>query len=379
MKNTQDLYERYIQHYVDLSSKMRSSHYREMCFHTNEHYYEIMIPKRNGDFRTIMVPDDDLKDMQKRIAKVFELALIIMDSNRPPRQKGGCSFGFEKGKSIVMNADMHKEGKYFFKADISQFFSSISFHVVFRLLKFAVQVISYDIRTSPISNDRKKYYLTKLRRAFKSTRRDDADTFYEMMANLLCENGVLATGSPASPIISNYYMRSFDNRVLEYLHKLESSQGKSNKYVYTRYADDITISSQMKIPAEVKKEIMSYLKQKKLYLNQEKTHYQSNKAKNVITGINVTKDGQLTVGKHKKIAVKKMLYEVIKTPSKEDLNKIGYKVAGNISYLYSVEPEYTHKLLVKYTQLAERFTCSDEIKQFFQSLVETYNKKVQHI
>ena len=58
--------------------------------------------------------------------------------------------------------------------------------------------------------------------------------------SLLCTyEGYLPQGAPTSPYLSNLILRDFDKKIQQICSSLN--------YTYTRYADDITISSNNKI------------------------------------------------------------------------------------------------------------------------------------
>lgn len=58
------------------------------------------------------------------------------------------------------------------------------------------------------------------------------------IAQIACVNGVLPQGSPCSPILTNMVCAPLDNNMMRL--------AKANGFVYTRYADDITLSTYKK-------------------------------------------------------------------------------------------------------------------------------------
>ena len=87
---------------------------------------------------------------------------------------------------------------------------------------------------------------------------DDID----LLVALSCYRGSLATGSPCSPFIANRIMASFDQEIAARL---------GEGFVYSRYSDDICISSSEWInSAEISTFVGNRLRQKGFDLNNAK-------------------------------------------------------------------------------------------------------------
>lgn len=159
-------------------------------------YREYTIRKRSGGNRIIEVPNDRIKTIQKAIYKVF-LSNFKMSSS--------C-IGYIKNKSIVNNAGPHLGSKTLLKFDIKDFFPSIKLPKVisqFRYFGYGKNVSRY--------------------------------------LSYLCVNKrfSLPQGAPTSPMLSNLVCIKMDKRIESYCDKCNLK--------YTRYADDITISSKEKL------------------------------------------------------------------------------------------------------------------------------------
>lgn len=162
----------------------------------DDHYKEFVIPKKTGGKRTIYAPSSPLKLIQKKLSQIFQAVYYV----KVPVH------GFVKEKSIKTNAKQHLDSgrkKYILNADIRNFFPTISMMRVERLLK----ATPYNLPTFVA----------------------------QTIARLTCYMSFLPQGAPSSPIISNMICAKMDTR----LRKL----AKENKCIYTRYADDITIST----------------------------------------------------------------------------------------------------------------------------------------
>lgn len=160
------------------------------------------IPKRSGGYRTLYKPNPDLLKIQKILSS------LLSAHYTPPNSVSGAKKGSKKG--VRENALMHIGASHVLKIDIKDFYPSI-----------------------------KKYRIKGLLLSIFAGK--DAD-FYSLLVEIISHEGILPQGSPASPVIANMIMFRLDNR----LHNIS----RSYKLNYSRYADDITISSNKRsIPA----------------------------------------------------------------------------------------------------------------------------------
>lgn len=167
------------------------------------HYRRFKIPKRRGGYREIAVPPDVLKNMQRKLAA----ALLDLHPAKP------SAHGFLRDRSVVSNATRHEGQRVVGNLDLLNFFSSIHLGRVTR----ALQQPPYSLGAPAAL----------------------------VVGQLCCdEMGILPTGAPSSPILSNIISRNLD----EQLQQIARKHGCR----YTRYADDITIStSRPALPSEL--------------------------------------------------------------------------------------------------------------------------------
>ena len=94
--------------------------------HTEEHYQKIQIPKRNGAWRTLYIPDSLLKYVQKQILHRVLARLPV----------SYCASAYKKGCSLKENAAPHTGKSIVLKLDILDFFgillTSASISMLFR-------------------------------------------------------------------------------------------------------------------------------------------------------------------------------------------------------------------------------------------------------
>lgn len=168
-------------------------------------YNTLEIPKKNGDTRTICVPNKNLKKVQKKLYN--KLSTYYDEIKTQNNFTSKISHGFEKNRSIVTNAEVHKNKRYVVNLDLLDFFPSINFG----------RVRSYFIKNN--------YFEIN----------DDIAT---ILAQLTCYKGTLPQGAPTSPLIANMICNIMDIRILKI--------AKKYRLDYTRYADDLTFSTNNK-------------------------------------------------------------------------------------------------------------------------------------
>ena len=186
---------------------------------------------------------------------------------------------YVKGRSIYHNAQWHMYNDYFIMLDIKDFFPSICHN----------QLADKIYREMNLSGDNR-------------ISRKECKNLVSLCS---ISNRGLPLGFVTSPILSNIYLKEFDCIFYGKLKQL----GLKN-VVYTRYADDLTISfqsdSRNKVEpcfASVEEIAAALLKRYGLHLNKQKSRaYNLNISNHVkITGVNITKDANnfrhLTVGR----------------------------------------------------------------------------------
>lgn len=170
-------------------------------------YSTFSIPKKTGGIRIIHAPDPRLAFVQRRLATLLQDCLGEIERSQGVETKCAYSHGFRRKRSIVTNAIKHRRRRWIFNVDVLDFFPSINF-------------------------GRIQGYFSKNR--YFSLKNEVAT----VIAQIACHNGALPQGSPCSPIISDLIASVMD----QHLGKMAKSLGCT----YTRYADDLTFSSNKK-------------------------------------------------------------------------------------------------------------------------------------
>lgn len=165
-------------------------------------YTTFTIPKRSGGTREIAAPNSDLKSIQKK------LAFLLQRYRHSIWEEKGLSpniaHAFEKKKGIITNARIHRNKRYVVNIDLVDFFGSIHLgRVIGYFEKNENFKVSHEVAT--------------------------------VMAQLCCHKGKLPQGAPTSPIVSNLICEILDFKLLQI--------AKKYRLDYTRYADDLTFST----------------------------------------------------------------------------------------------------------------------------------------
>lgn len=218
----------------------------------DKRYRTWSIRKRSGGSRTIDAPRKTHKILQRKLAYVLELVA----------QRRSAAHGFTPGKSIVTNAATHTRCRWVLNVDLKEFFPTIHFGRVRGMLMG------------------KPYRL--------------GERAATAIAHLCCHRKQLPQGAPTSPVISNMVCARLDGE----LRRLAEVHGCR----YTRYADDLTLSTNKKeFPSELatligegtKAAVGSALRQviesNGFQINPEKVRLQDRLTRQEVTGLVVNR------------------------------------------------------------------------------------------
>ena len=168
-------------------------------------YTTFHIPKKSGGFRQIDAPIGHVKNLQSQLARLLAQCRLEIETAGPKRKS--LSHGFRKSHSIITNARPHKNRRYVLNLDIENFFPSFNFG---RVRGFFLKNNSFKLNEKVAT----------------------------IVAQIACKDGVLPQGSPCSPIISDLIAHLLDVRLAQL--------AKLHKCTYSRYADDLTFSTNQK-------------------------------------------------------------------------------------------------------------------------------------
>lgn len=265
----------------------------------DEMYRTFQIPKRSGGFREICAPEDELKQIQHTVMKMITKGLRFLPHN--------AAHGFTKKRNCKTSLQVHQAAKsrWFLKLDIKDFFPNTSFGNI----------------------------LTAMRNVYPFS--EMSDDLKRQIATLCTRNGETPQGAPTSPMITNMVMVANDVAITKYC--------KENNLIYTRYADDILISSRVSFDWEkVQQDIQDILKHYEL--KTEKTRYGSFNGRNWNLGLMYNNQGKITVGHKKKQLVKNLVHNYMTKPECKTYEN-WYNLIGTIGYCAYIEPEYFEKYM----------------------------------
>ncbi len=266
-------------------------------------YRRFNIPKRTGGIRTIYQPSKELKSYQRYIINNLFEKLPIHKS----------VYSYRKNLSIKDLAEKHKNDRFLLRIDFKNFFPSIH---------------GENIREFLTNNTDLKLKIT--------------DKDITLINLLICKGNALTIGSPSSPIISNTILYDFDNDLDTYC--------QTNSIKYSRYADDLYFTT---ILNDKLKHVLEFIKNYKfkfnikLEINEKKNIFSSKKSKRIITGLSLTTENKVSIGRKKKRYIKSLIND-FKYDNLE-ITKLNY-LKGYLAYLKSVEPEYIEVLSNKYSK-----------------------------
>jgi RNA-directed DNA polymerase len=160
----------------------------------SNNYTTFQIKKRKGGNREISAPISSIKILPRKLNQVLQTIYSVKPSVH----------GFVRERSVISNAKAHTGNKYILNIDLSDFFPSIHFGRILGL--------------------------------FKSAPFNFNDKVAIALARLCCYKRSLPQGAPTSPILSNMICAKMDKQ-LDELARIHGCK-------YTRYADDITFSSE---------------------------------------------------------------------------------------------------------------------------------------
>lgn len=233
----------------DLGDDCHKFNLNQLNFYCNpnhqptQRYKTFTIPKKSGGVRTISSPRGSLKSMLAYLNVIFQAMYEPTEA----------AMGFVPGRSITDNATVHTGRKYVFNTDLKDFFPSVRQPRIWKMLQLKPFSMNQELAS--------------------------------VIAGLCCMqdangNGVLPQGSPCSPILTNIVCRNLDRRL----------QGVAKRFnlKYTRYADDITFSSDYNVfqeGSEFRKEFERIVEDQNFDINDKKTRLQKCGQRQEVTGL----------------------------------------------------------------------------------------------
>jgi len=250
-------------------------------------YTTFEIPKKSGGTRKINAPLRELKYIQKRLAKALY-------NHKIKRQKksNNISHAFEKQKSIITNAKIHRNKRFILNIDLEDFFDSFHFGRVRGFFnKNSNFLLPIEVAT--------------------------------VIAQIVCYEGKLPQGGPTSPVITNLLCEILDFRIMKV--------AKKYKLHYTRYADDLTFSTNDKKYLNLQdafyNEICEEIVRAGFKVNEKKTRLQFKDSRQVVTGLVV----------NEKVNVNRVYYKETRAMAHRLYKKGSFEINGEPATLNQLE------------------------------------------
>ena len=297
-------------------------------------YRNFAIRKRSGGFRLISVPCLRLLQVQRWIDKFI---LRNLD-------KSNYSFAYESGRKIKDCASLHLGCKWLIKIDLRDFFQSLSEIQVYQVFKKQgySELISLELArlctiTYRISSGkyRNKYWISHIKKyKFYSEKRI----------------GNLPQGAPTSPRLSNAILFDFDKEVASIANELN--------LVYTRYADDIALSTinndfSRESAMRLIRKIFNILPKYGLKPNHQKIQIIPPRSRKIVLGllvdsekVHLPKDFKNNLECHLFYSSKNPVNHAVKRNFRSVFGLKNY-ITGLLAYTKSIDPEYYQKLAKK--------------------------------
>lgn len=216
-------------------------------------YKTFTIPKKGGGERQIETPHSDLQKILRRLNKYLQSVYFF--------EKSSAAYGFILGvrndddrRNILSNARRHLNKKYLLNVDLKDFFHTVTYEKVVEI--FANKPFKFK-RELP-----------------------------NILADLTTYNQRLPMGTPTSPVLSNFACRSLDEALTDFSNNM--------LWIYTRYADDMSFSSNQPINAEKVHSVRKIVEAAGFVINERKLKVYGPAEDKIVTGLLVKDKVTLT-------------------------------------------------------------------------------------
>jgi len=269
-------------------------------------YKQYKIQKKNGKYRTISQPARETKYLQHwLIANVFNELNVHKAAS-----------AYKTGSSIKKNAQYHVNNCYLSKFDFKNFFPSI--------------------KGKDLAIYLNRHFGNKL---------TEVELFDIIRISCIKQNGSndynLSVGAPSSPMLSNSIMYEFDCKVVEWC--------SENNIRYTRYADDLTFSTSVRnISSNIEPYLRSVIKSidfLNLRFNRKKTIHTSKKFQRRVTGLILSNDGKVSIGRDRKREISSLIHKfTIQQLAENEISRL----QGLLGFAKGTEPDFIDRMSDKY-------------------------------
>lgn len=198
-----------------------------------KYYRTVAIPKRGGKgFRILNIPGEPLRSFQQAILANLLYKMEVSEAAH-------CGV---PGRSIMTNVHEHRYSSFFLRTDFKDAFPSVTKGMVLRVLMGQLERLGAG----------------------------GVENWANVLTRIVTIDRGLPQGAPTSPFMLNLACRGLDEDILDFLRGRRTS--------YSRYADDITISSWYEISEKERERIFGTIRKHGFKPHRQKTTYRSGSA-----------------------------------------------------------------------------------------------------
>lgn len=284
----------------------------------HRYYRKYKIKKSNGRNREIRQPRKDLKAVQAWILR------NILDKLSP----SPYATAYRKKMNIADNMVPHSSNRYFICLDIENFFDSISIRRVAKIFL----IVGYSPKASNL--------LAKLCTCDGS--RPYSSDYYPSF------EGSLPQGAVTSPALSNLITAKLDRRIAGYTSR--------RNIIYTRYADDITLSANNpSVLSKALPRILKIIKTEHFEPNMDKLRILGPKKGCYITGLTKNNsESKFGIGRKKKRKMRAIIHRLLFNSTTDGKYKNEESIIGWLNFLKSVDKESFQSMEAYWIRLKEK-------------------------
>ncbi len=270
------------------------------------HYHRYSVPKKTGGVRAISAPKPDLAKAQQWV-----LANIL-----GRLEVGPHAHGFVPGRSIVSNAAPHVGKRVVVNVDLKDFFPTLTFPRVkglFHKIGYSESVaaclalLCTEPPRVPVELDGKAYSVAIGAR-------------------------IVPQGACTSPAVTNLVCRRLDRRL--------AGLGQKLGFTYTRYADDLTLSTNDGHIGSLLRTIRKILADEGLTENTKKTHIMRRGRRQEVTGVTV--NDKPTVARAEVRELRAILHNAARhglaSQNRAQHPNFGAYLRGRVAFVTMVDP-----------------------------------------
>ncbi len=259
----------------------------------DSHYsvFHLWKDKEQTKQRQIEAPDAELKKLQRTILHNF-----LYRFGASP-----CSHGFVRRRSIVTNAALHTGKRFILKFDLKDFFPSVTADMIWREWTNSGLV-------TPAS-----------------------ESVLRTLLNLCLYRNRLPQGAPTSPALANLVCRKLDHMLFRL--------ARRHKMKYSRYADDLTFSTNNEACYRLIPVIKRLIAKSGFTVNEKKVNVLKRHQRQTVTGLVVNCGGRTGVKRNTRLKLRAYMHQILtgKVPAGE-INLA--KLRGHVAFLRHADPKH---------------------------------------